>query len=69
MKILIQGGRVIEPASGFDAVADVAVAAGRVVAIGQVPADFVPNRVVPSSGCVVAPGLVDLAVRLREPGH
>ncbi|HWS05929.1 MAG TPA: dihydroorotase, partial [Burkholderiaceae bacterium] len=69
MKILIQGGRVIDPASGHDAVADVAVAAGRVLSVGQAPADFVPNRVIAAAGCVVAPGLVDLAVRLREPGH
>ena len=35
MKILIQNGRVIDPASGFDQPADVAIAAGRIVAIGQ----------------------------------
>ena len=69
MKILIQGGRVIDPASRFDAIADVAVAAGRILSIGPAPADFTPNRVIPAAGCVVAPGLVDLAVRLREPGH
>ena len=34
MKILIQGGRVIDPASRFDAIADVAVAAGRILSIG-----------------------------------
>ena len=68
MKILIQNGRVIDPASGFDKTADVAIAAGRIVAIGQAPADFTPNRTINASGCVVAPGLVDLAVRLGEPG-
>jgi len=69
MKILIQNGRVIDPASGFDQTADVAIAAGRIVAIGQVPADFTPNRTLNAAGCIVAPGLVDLAARLREPGH
>jgi dihydroorotase len=69
MKILIKNGRVINPASGFDAMADVAIAAGRIVSIGDVPADFAPNRTIDASGCVVAPGLVDLSVRLREPGH
>ena len=69
MKILIQNGRVIDPASGFDKVADVAIAAGRIVAIGQAPADFVANRAINAQGCIVAPGLVDLAARLREPGH
>jgi dihydroorotase len=69
MKLLIQNGRVIDPASGFDQTADVAIAAGRIVAIGQAPADFIPNRVINAQGCIVAPGLVDLAARLREPGQ
>ena len=69
MKIIIKNGRVINPATGFDALADVAIAAGRIVSIGAVPADFAPNKTIDASGCVVAPGLVDLSVRLREPGH
>jgi dihydroorotase len=69
MKILIKNGRVINPASGFDQVADLAIAAGRIVSIGAAPADFVPNKTMDASGCVVAPGLIDLSVRLREPGH
>ena len=69
MKILIQNGRVIVPASGLDRACDVALAAGRIIGIGQVPAGFAPNRTIDATGCIVAPGLVDLAVRLREPGH
>ena len=69
MKILIQGGRVIDPSRNFDEVADVALAAGRIVGIGRIPEGFVPNKLIEARGCVVAPGLVDLAVRLREPGH
>ena len=69
MKILIQNGRVIDPASGFDQIADVVVAAGRITHLGQTPADFTPNRVIDARGCIVAPGLVDLSVRLRDPGH
>ena len=69
MKILIQNGRVIDPASALDVRADLAIAAGRIVAIGKAPADFSPNRVLDAQGCIVAPGLIDLAVRLREPGH
>ncbi len=69
MKLLIKGGRVIDPASNRDEIADVAIAAGRIVAIGKLPADFAPNRTVEAAGCVVAPGLMDLALRLREPGH
>jgi dihydroorotase len=69
MKLLIKNGRVINPANGFDQVADLAIAAGRIVGIGAVPADFAPHKTIDASGCVVAPGLVDLSVRLREPGH
>ena len=69
MKILIRNGRLIDPASGRDEVGDVAIAAGRIVAIGKVSPDFHPNRSIDASRLVVAPGLVDLAARLREPGH
>ena len=69
MKILIRNGRLVDPASGRDQVGDVAIAAGRVVGIGRVSADFEPERRIDATGLVVAPGLVDLAARLREPGH
>ncbi|HET8747759.1 MAG TPA: dihydroorotase [Ramlibacter sp.] len=69
MKILVKGGRVIDPARNFDATCDVALAAGRVLGVGNVPEGFSANRVIDASGCIVMPGLVDLAVRLREPGH
>jgi dihydroorotase len=65
MKLLLKGGRVIDPASGRDAVGDVAIADGRIVAAlaGK------PERVIDAQGLVVAPGLIDLAARLREPGY
>lgn len=69
MKILIEGGRIVDPASGHDAPGDLAIAGGRIVALGAVPPDFVPDRRFDARGCIVAPGLVDLAARLREPGH
>jgi len=69
MNLLIQGGRVIDPASGYDQLGDVAVSHGVVSAIGTVGADFKPDRVLDAAGCSVMPGLVDLAVRLGEPGH
>jgi dihydroorotase len=68
MKIAIRNGRVVDPASGRDEVTDVRIAAGRIVGIGPMPPDFVADRVVDATGCIVAPGLVDLAARLREPG-
>ncbi len=69
MKILIKNGRVVDPASGRDEAADVAIAAGRILTIGNVNPDFEADRVIDAQGLVVAPGLVDLAARLREPGH
>jgi dihydroorotase len=69
MKILIKNGRLIDPASNVDEIADVALAAGRVLAIRKVPDGFAPAKVIDASGCVVMPGLVDLAARLGEPGY
>ena len=69
MKLLIRNGHLLDPASGLDTPGDVAVADGRVLAMGQLPADFVPAQTLDAQGCIVMPGLVDLAVRLREPGH
>jgi dihydroorotase len=69
MKILIQNGRLIDPATQTDRVSDIAIAAGRIIGIGKAPADFHPNRTIDASGCIVAPGLVDLSMRLREPGQ
>ena len=68
MKTLLHNGRVIDPASGRDEVADVAIASGRIVSIGA-PSDFTADRVFDATGLIVAPGLVDLAARLREPGQ
>jgi len=69
MKILIKNGRLLDPASGRDEVGDLAIASGRIVQIGAAARDFDAERVIDASGLVVAPGLVDLAARLREPGH
>lgn len=69
MKLLIKNGRVIDPASGFDQVGDVAIAAGRIVSLSGAVADFTPNKTLDASGCIVMPGLIDLSARLREPGY
>ena len=69
MKILIQNGRVINPANGLDQACDIALAAGRIIGIGRTPPGFEPQRTIDATGCVVMPGLVDLTARLREPGH
>ncbi|MHC2794847.1 putative amidohydrolase [Mesorhizobium jarvisii] len=58
--LLLKGGRLIDPASGIDALRDVAIANGRVAAVdADIPADRAA-QVVDVTGCIVAPGLVDL---------
>ena len=69
MKIQIKNGHLIDPKNGIDAVMDVFIAAGKVVAIGSAPSNFQANRVIDAEGLVVCPGLVDLSARLREPGY
>lgn len=69
MNILcISGGRVIDPASGRDAVGDLWVVGDRIA-----PDDFRPpesgHETLDASGKVVAPGLIDIHVHFREPGQ
>ena len=68
MSLSIIKGRLIDPAHGVDALLDVHIVDGQVLAIGAPPADFQAEQTINASGCVVCPGLVDLAVSLREPG-
>ncbi|MFM2108288.1 MAG: hypothetical protein RLZZ513_1356, partial [Pseudomonadota bacterium] len=69
MNIEIKHGRVIDPANGVDALQDVYIVDGRIAALGQPPAGFHAEQVIDANGLVVAPGLVDLSARLREPGY
>ena len=69
MNILIRGGRVIDPAGAFDASADLAIGNGKILAIGTPPEGFAADQTIDATGCIVAPGFLDLAVRLREPGY
>ena len=69
MNILITNGRVIDPASRLDRPCDIAIGDGKILSIGDVPVDFKADRTIDAAGCIVAPGLVDLAARLREPGY
>ena len=69
MNILITNGRVIDPASGTDTQTDIAIADGKIAGLGRAPTGFKPERTLDATGCIVTPGLVDLAARLREPGY
>ncbi|UCC56661.1 MAG: dihydroorotase [Gammaproteobacteria bacterium] len=68
-RIIIHGGRVIDPANRIDDRVDVFIANGRIVAVGTVPDGFGPAKKIDATGCIVCPGLVDLCARVREPGQ
>src|SRR5262245_14026255 len=63
----LKGGRVIDPANRRDAVGDVFIGGGKIVTAEQIPAGAKP-RVIDVTDKIVAPGLIDLHVHLREPG-
>jgi dihydroorotase len=69
--MLLTGGRVIDPANRFDAVADVLVVDGKIAAVGPGLAPGAPAQIqrLEAGGLVVCPGLIDLHAHLREPGQ
>lgn len=69
MKLHIKNGRLIDPANGIDAQQDLYIADGRIAAIGKAVEAFAADKVIDATGMIVAPGLVDLSARLREPGY
>src|SRR5437879_9077450 len=69
--LLLTGGRVIDPANRFDAIADLLISEGKIAAIGSEAAKQAPDDAerLDTKGFVVCPGLIDLHVHLREPGQ
>jgi dihydroorotase len=65
--ILIEGGRVIDPSQGIDRVTNVLLEGGRVAAFDAVATGR--EEVLDATGKIVAPGLIDMHVHLREPGR
>lgn len=67
MKLLIKGGRIINPAENTDTVGNILIENGKIVAIGsELTADGAD--IIDASGLIVAPGLIDMHVHLRDPG-
>jgi dihydroorotase len=66
-RLVIKNGRVMDPASNYDQVADVAIADGRIAQIGP-GIDATGAEVFDATGLIVAPGFIDMHVHLREPG-
>src|SRR5260370_2983359 len=65
--LLIKTGHVVDPASGRDGSADVRIDEGRIQAVGK-NLDSNGAEVFDATGLIVAPGLIDMHVHLREPG-
>lgn len=68
MKIQIQQGRLNNPASQQDEITDVFIDNQLIVAIGEKPADFIPDTVINATGQLILPGIIDIQCRVREPG-
>lgn len=69
MKLVIQGGRVIDPASQRDETSNLYIGDdGLIAGVGRAPDGFRADATLDARGKIVCPGLVDLRARLREPG-
>jgi len=69
MNIQIQGGRIIDPENNIDRVEDLYIANGNIIALGDAPEGFAADVIIDATNQIVCPGLVDLSVRMREPGQ
>jgi dihydroorotase len=67
-RVLFRGARLLDPASGLDAVGDLLVEGERIAAIGDIGTMAHDAETVDAAGLSLAPGLVDMRVQLREPG-
>jgi dihydroorotase len=69
--LLLTGGRVIDPANDFDAIADILILKGKISAVGKNLSAKAPKEIEHFNvqGKIVCPGLIDLHVHLREPGQ
>ncbi|MCW5621102.1 MAG: dihydroorotase, partial [Burkholderiales bacterium] len=64
MKLLIRNATLVDPLAQTEAQGDVAVAQGRIVALGSTPDSFRAEQIIDASGLYVCPGLVDLCARV-----
>jgi dihydroorotase len=67
-KVLLSGGRVVDPGQRLDATLDVLLADGSVAEVGEGLGAAESAQVIDCTGLIVTPGLIDVHVHLREPG-
>ena len=68
-RLLIRGGRVVDPAAGVDEKLDILLAGGKVAELSDKIGPSGDDKVLDATGMVVTPGLIDMHVHLREPGR
>ncbi|MFP8968178.1 dihydroorotase [Pokkaliibacter sp. CJK22405] len=68
MKILIKGGRLIDPANHVDDILDIYVQDGVIASLDEPIPGFEPDLTLDATGKVVSPGFIDLSASMREPG-
>lgn len=68
MKLMLKGGRVINPAKKFDDICDVLIEDGKIKLIGK-DLQVKDIEIINAAGCIVTPGLIDMHVHFREPGQ
>jgi dihydroorotase len=69
--IFLRGGRLLDPASGLDAMGDLLIADGRIISIMPTPSHATPPpdaKIIECHGLCLAPGLVDMRAHVGEPG-
>jgi dihydroorotase len=79
VRLLIRGGRVIDPCSQLDGAVDVLIDAGKIIYLGPDAAEvawkregsttYTPIEVVEAHGLLIVPGLIDIHTHLRDPGY
>ena len=69
MKLLVKGGRVIDPKNSVDEIADVLIIDGKIAAIGRDLSVDGDEDVVDAEGKIVCPGFIDIHAHLRDPGY
>ena len=79
MRVLIRGGRVLDPGSQLDEKVDILIDAGKIIAIGPNAAEAawpkdrsmgqMPLEVIEASDLLAVPGLIDIHTHLRDPGY
>lgn len=68
MKLMLKGGRIINPAKNFDDICDVLIEDGKIKSIGK-DLQVKDIEIINAAGCIVTPGLIDMHVHFREPGQ